>query len=229
MKPVYIAQCWDDSLVEDIRLIEILRRYHAQATFNLNPALCEPEKRIRAWVCRGYQSWHLAVSEFKSVYDGFTLASHGMRHFKPVDHTLAEFLDDAVGAKKWIEDFFQQPVDGYAWPCGSFTPEAAAALARNGFVYGRTTENAGRITASPDPLMLPSNCHFMNPDFRKKFELARETDGAFYFWGHSCEMQCDRRLWDDFEANIAWLCGQPEVKWVSVSELVRHFRIGCSR
>jgi len=31
-----IVQCWDDGVLDDVRLIEILRRHGAKASFNLN-------------------------------------------------------------------------------------------------------------------------------------------------------------------------------------------------
>jgi peptidoglycan-N-acetylglucosamine deacetylase len=31
-----IVQCWDDGVVDDVRLIDILRKYGAKASFNLN-------------------------------------------------------------------------------------------------------------------------------------------------------------------------------------------------
>ena len=37
--PIRVAQCWDDGVTDDIRLIEILRKHGAKASFNLNPAL----------------------------------------------------------------------------------------------------------------------------------------------------------------------------------------------
>ncbi len=33
-----VVQCWDDGDLGDIRLCEILRKYGAKASFNLNPA-----------------------------------------------------------------------------------------------------------------------------------------------------------------------------------------------
>ena len=33
-----VVQCWDDGVVTDIRLIEILRKYNAKATFKARSA-----------------------------------------------------------------------------------------------------------------------------------------------------------------------------------------------
>ena len=44
-----VIQSWDDGLVSDIRLIELLRRYQAKATFCLNPGLYQ-ENRSFGWM-----------------------------------------------------------------------------------------------------------------------------------------------------------------------------------
>jgi len=40
---IKVAQCWDDGVATDIRLIEILRKYNAKATFNLCPGIMAEE------------------------------------------------------------------------------------------------------------------------------------------------------------------------------------------
>ena len=42
---VRVACCWDDGMETDLRLIELLKKYHAKATFNLNPGLYYPDRR----------------------------------------------------------------------------------------------------------------------------------------------------------------------------------------
>ncbi len=42
---VHVACCWDDGVETDLRLIELLKKYHAKATFNLNPGLYYPDRR----------------------------------------------------------------------------------------------------------------------------------------------------------------------------------------
>ena len=34
---VRVVQCWDDSLTTDIPLVELLKKHHAKATFNIIP------------------------------------------------------------------------------------------------------------------------------------------------------------------------------------------------
>ena len=41
-----VVQCWDDGVINDVRLTNLLRKYGAKATFNLNPGTMDPDKRI---------------------------------------------------------------------------------------------------------------------------------------------------------------------------------------
>jgi hypothetical protein len=44
---IKVAQCWDDGVLNDLKLTELLRKYNAKATFNLNPALHRYSERGR--------------------------------------------------------------------------------------------------------------------------------------------------------------------------------------
>ena len=47
---IRVAQCWDDGRATDIRLIEILRKYNAKATFNLVPGGMEENTIAPCWL-----------------------------------------------------------------------------------------------------------------------------------------------------------------------------------
>ena len=54
MGKVKVAQCWDDGVCNDIRVTDILRKYNAKATFNLNPGLnCMTRMPISSWQSTG--------------------------------------------------------------------------------------------------------------------------------------------------------------------------------
>jgi peptidoglycan/xylan/chitin deacetylase (PgdA/CDA1 family) len=73
-----VMQCWDDGDVDDIRLVEILKRYKAKATFNINPGGWKSERRV-GHVRNGYEVWKLSLDEMKDVYKGFMVAGHTMK------------------------------------------------------------------------------------------------------------------------------------------------------
>ena len=219
---IKVAQCWDDGVLNDIKLTELLRQYHAKATFNLNPALHRYSERItEGYQYKGFYTGKLAWNEITGIYDGFDVASHTMCHCNAgiVDDKV--FLAEAVSAKNILEDLFQKPCTGFAWPCGRYTDKTADMLLEAGFTYGRTVENTDRVSSYKHPMILHSSCHFMDTNFWKAFEKAGTTDGIFYFWGHSYEMRDDPQLWADFENKLRRLSENPEVQWIPTADLVK--------
>ncbi|MBE6359084.1 MAG: hypothetical protein E7057_07555 [Lentisphaerae bacterium] len=219
---IKVAQCWDDGVLNDVKLADLCRKYNAKATFNLNPALHRAKERITTgWQFRdtGYYPGKLAWNEIKDVYDGFEVASHTMCHCNAGEVDDQVFLTEAVSAKVILEDLFQKPCRGFAWPCGRYTDKTADLLQAAGFAYGRTVQNTDTVSAFKHPMILHSSCHFQNPEFWNIFETAKTTDNIFYFWGHSYEMMDDENLWAAFEDKLRRLSSDPEVQWVNVIDL----------
>ena len=223
---VKVAQCWDDGVATDIRLIEILRKYNAKATFNLCPGIMADETvqtswtdpLSRSWSYNGFLGGRVGKKDLKAVYGGFQVASHCWKHETAGQFSDADFIKAAVDARNFLEDTFQQECRGFAWPCGRHTPETERLLAEAGFRYGRTTENLTDVTANGNPLALHSSCHFHNWQFWRIFDEAKKT-GVFYFWGHSYELMDSPKLWERFEQKIKALSEDPEVEWVDVIDL----------
>ena len=208
-----VAQCWDDGVVNDIIVAEICRKYQAKATFNINPGLRDRTKRKCGWSFQGFDVYGLALNEMPSVYEGFQVASHTMTHPHPSQISPEEFRREAV------EDVWQREARGFAWPFGDFNDECVKILREEGFAYGRTTRNVDSVIPCEEPMALPSNCHFLNPDFDRIREKAKKT-GVFYFWGHSYEMKDDPRLRERYESIIRDISADPEARWVDVVDLV---------
>ncbi len=227
MSKVKIAMCWDDGVSTDIRLVSILRKYHAKATFNLNPGNMPEHTTASFWKAPGDNGWSkmgfrpgkVGRKEALSVYGDFTIACHNNRHETVGRCTNQEFLQAALDGRKALEDMFQKPCKGFAWPCGVTSPETVAMLRDAGFVYGRTCANAEDITACTEPLLLPSCCHFQSDNFYDFYEKAKRH-GVFYFWGHSYETLDYEPLWKQLEDKIAFLSNDPDTEWVDVIDLI---------
>ena len=158
-----VAQCWDDGVLNDARLVEILRKYDAKATFNLNPGLMkESERGIDRWVtpqdsgwsCRGFRPGKLSLRDIPEVYRGFRLASHCWRHETAGSVPDADWIRSALDARHFLEDLVQEPCPGFAWPCGTTTPATIALLRENGFAYGRTTQYLADFRANDEPMAM---------------------------------------------------------------------------
>ncbi len=208
-----IFQCWDDGVTDDIRLMDILRRHDAKATFNLNPASHQAERHggfVEKW---NKTIQRLAKSELKSVYAGFTIANHSLTHPHPTAISVATWRTEVFDARKLLQDWFQQPVLGFAYPFGEFDEATSDVVREAGHVYGRTTKRVTPCLPVDDPMRFHPDCHFHATDFWDRYEQAKTSHcGAFYFWGHSYEI-CTEREWADFEGKIVRIGNDEDTEW----------------
>jgi len=224
---VKVMQCWDDGVVNDIRLTELLRKYKAKATFNLNPGLHKEQRTEPRWAPKGYIGWSykgyldgkLSKGELTEVYSGFQVASHCTHH--EVAGTLpdTQFLQAALDARHYLEDLFQRPCPGFAWPCARYTQELADALLDAGFAYGRVVENTDNVADCKHPLILKPSCHFQDNDFYQRYEKAKQENNIFYFWGHSYEMMDANGLWDQLEKKLQYIAEDTDAVWYDVADI----------
>lgn len=226
---IKVAQCWDDGVCTDIRLTEILRKYNAKATFNLNPGLhtekrqesCWTPKGYSGWSCHGFHGGKLALNELTEVYSGFKVASHCMRHECAGRIPDEIFVKAALDARHFLEDTFQCECPGFAWPCGLYTETTANALLEAGFKYGRTTQYLEDVSQYEHPMVLRSNCHFQAGNFYDLYQNAKENGNEFfYFWGHSYEMMDSEGMWKQLEDKIEFITDDPDAVWCDVIDIV---------
>ena len=224
-----VVQCWDDGVLNDERLANLLRKYGAKATFTPNPGAMDPERRgtLRwlqpgeeiGWCHNGFRDGKLSRRDIPEVYRGFRVASHCWLHENAGSLPDDQWIRAALDARKLLEDLVQEPCPGFAWPCGRHTPETIALLRENGFAYGRTTASTYDVTDCAEPLALAANCHFMAADFWERYRRAKAS-GVFYFWGHSYEMYHYEEMWANFEAKIRYITEDPETEWADVVDIV---------
>lgn len=218
-----VTQCWDDGVVDDIRVADILRKYKAKATFNLNPGLYK-KKRDFGWTFnspKGFVKdvYRLGTDDFKHTYAGFDIAGHSMTHPRPPAIPLDVWRGEVADCKKWLEDFFGFEVRGFAYPFGQYSDPVKEIVRECGHTYARTVEYTDHPFPPADPMALASHCHFLSPDFMTKFEAVRAEDGIFYFWGHTYEIASEP-MWDEFENTIKVLSESPGVKWEFLADLI---------
>lgn len=214
-----VVQCWDDGVNDDIRVTEILRKHGAKASFNLNPASHRAARHGDHNPKWGKTIQRLARGELDAVYQGFTIANHTMSHPWPTRIPLEQWRGEVVDARKMLQDWFQQPVFGFAYPFGDYDEATADVVRSAGHVYARTTRDATPCYPPEDPMMFHANTHFLKPDFWARYEQAKTGGGGvFYFWGHSYEL-CTEEQWADFDAMIARISTDPEAEWAELPAL----------
>ncbi len=211
-----IVQCWDDGVNSDVLLIEILRRYGAKASFNLNAGIHQAE-RTKSWEYKGQEVCKLGWNEMRAVYEGFTIANHGLTHPHMAVLETAQLKKEIVESRDRLQQFFQQAIHGLAYPFGNYNDKVKEEVAAAGHCYARTCCYTDTPYPPADPMAFHSNCHFLSPEFWSKYEKAR-AGGVFYFWGHSYEM-VNEQMWQDFESCIREMNEDPESEWVDLEDL----------
>lgn len=215
---------YDDGVLQDIRLIEIMNKYGIKGTFNLN------SDRI---VSDGVVSQYLSVEQVRELYttNGMEVALHGLTHATlamiPTDMCAKEVLLDRVN----LEEMTDSIVRGMAYPNASFSDDVITILRQCGIVYGRTTDATYNFTIPLDWFRFNPTCHH-NDD--KLMNLARSfvedfkygQPALFYLWGHSYEFDNDNN-WKRIE-EFAQYIGNRENIWyatnLQVCDYVTAFR-----
>ena len=192
-----LMQCWDDGVTTDVRLVSLLRRHGARATFNLNAGLHARERRF-GWQHQGTEVWRLGHDELREVYAGFTIANHTLTHPHLAQLPLDEARREIVDGRARLQDLFGQPVRGFVYPFGSFDAAVAQAVRDAGHSHARTTQAAECGVDTQDAMAAAPSCHVLAPDFWQRFERAR-PGGVFWFWGHSYEL-ISEAMWAAFGA-----------------------------
>jgi peptidoglycan/xylan/chitin deacetylase (PgdA/CDA1 family) len=211
-----LVQCWDDGVTTDVRIVSLLRRHGARATFNLNAGLHE-RKRQFGWRHRDTEVWRLAHGELREVYEGFSIANHTLTHPHLDQLPIGAARREICEGRARLQALFDQPVIGFVYPFGTFDDAVAQAVRDAGHVYARTTRAAESGIGTNDAMAAAPSCHFLAPDFWQRLDRAR-TSGVFWFWGHSYEL-VDEAMWTAFEASLARLCAEPGVQWCDPTDL----------
>jgi peptidoglycan/xylan/chitin deacetylase (PgdA/CDA1 family) len=214
---VKIIQTWDDGLVSDLRLTELLRRYGARATFCLSPGLHRDERSF-GWVHEGVEVWRLASRELVPVYEDFEICSHSLTHPR-LTGLPADRLDEELRASRCIlEELFRRPVRGFVYPFNASSDEVRGAVRAAGYLWARGDGLQADVYPPADPLDFHPSCHVLDRDFWRIYEERKAAKGLFFFWGHSCELDGGDR-WEAFAGTLSRIAADPGTEWCSVADL----------
>jgi len=212
-----ILQCWDDGLVSDLRLVDLLRRYRAKATFCLNPGLYRDERSF-GWLHEGIEVWRLGIHELRGVYEGFEICNHSMTHPYLTKLTGSRLDWEINVSRDLLETLFQKPIHGFCYPFNAYDDTVINALRSAGYLWARGGQEREPVFPPADRLEFHPSCHFLDPEFWWKFDRAKETEDVFFFWGHSYELSSEA-MWTDFESRIEKICFDGAVEWSFIDDL----------
>ena len=212
-----VVQSWDDGVVDDARLTDLLRRYRATATFNLNPGLHQPQRSF-SWRYGDKEVGRWGQDELVAVYAGFEIANHSLTHAFLPDLSPVDLRREVHESRLILQEWFRQPVRGFCYPFGGFNAAVKEAIHVAGHCYARTVSELDPVFPPADPLEFGAHCRFADPDFWNRYQSVRAASGVFFFWGHSYEL-ISEAMWADLEEKIARISADPDAEWVNLETL----------
>ena len=221
-KSKVLTLSYDDGVVQDIRLIEILDKYGLRGTFNINTGryLGEDAERAKYY-------GRMKLSEAKQLYIGSAheVAVHALNHpfleKLKADEVITEIIED----RKNIEAQYGTITRGMAYPYGTYSNEVVDVLAKCGICYSRTTKTTENFKFPENWLTLHPTCHHNNPKLMELAKTFAETKSRypsdnwlFYVWGHSYEFD-DRDNWNVIEEFAKYIGGREDVWYATNIEI----------
>ncbi len=225
-KPKAITLSYDDGMSQDIKLVELMKKYGFKGTFNLNAGAIPPEGYVPK--ADKYPP-RLYASTYKKIFtpDIAEVACHGYTHIPPGMVPSAVFAGETINDREALEEIFGGIIRGYAYPCGVYTDEAVEILKNAGICYARTTVSTERFDLPKDWLRLPATCHHNNPrlmELAEQFDTPVKRDARlFYLWGHSYEFDDDNN-WDVIEEFFRRLGGKDDIWYATNIEVYDYVR-----
>lgn len=219
---------YDDAVLEDKRLIELMERYHICGTFNLFSHALETAKPEHNFDHVGAR-W--TMEEAKELYSrpGIEVAIHGYTHpyleKLPSDRCTYEILHD----REVLEGLFGRPIRGMAYPFGTFNDQVVEIARRCGIAYSRTTAATGKYTFPEcDWLRFPPTCHHKDPRLPKLTEdFLAETENwgdplLLYVWGHTFEFHRENN-WEIIENFCEKVAGHEDIWYATNIEIYDYY------
>ena len=220
-KTKVLTLSYDDGVVQDIRLSEILNRHGIKCTFNINSGMYLAEEKERE-VFRG----RLKRSEALALYadSGHEVAVHAYTHpfLERLDST--EIIYEITEDRKDIESIYGTIARGMAYPYGTYNASVIDVLKHCGIVYSRTVKSTEKFGFPENWLELHPTCHHNNPrlmELAKRFvEVPSKYGNAemFYLWGHSFEFDTNDN-WDVIERFAEYAGGHDHIWYATNIEI----------
>ena len=180
---------FDDGVRQDLRLMEMFRKYGIKATFNLNSGLSGKE---HDWEYRGIHVSRLSPEEIRENYGGFEIAVHTVHHPDLTVLSAEGVIQEVFQDRQALEALAGYPVRGMAYPYGTCSEDLTGLLRSLGICYSRTVKSTHAYGFPEDYLAWHPTCHYMEQDAPKLADqfLTMDSDrlSLFYLWGHSYEL-----------------------------------------
>ena len=207
---------YDDGVIQDMRLVEILNKHGMKGTFNLNSGLYKPEDEKSS-------NRRMTESQVTALFadSPHEVACHSYTHPSLAEMPIGCAAYEMIKDRETLEAQFGKIVRGMAYPYGTVNDEVVDMLKACGIVYGRTVVSTEKFNLPTDWLRMPATCHHKNP---RLMELAEQfvdmkvklEPKLFYLWGHTYEFD-DNDNWNVIEKFTEFMSGREEQIWYATN------------
>ena len=227
IKKKAITFSYDDGVVQDIRLIELLNKYGLKCTFNLNSELLSKKGML---IREGKRIAHYKIhtEDVKHIYEGHEVAVHTLTHPNLTQCDDKEIIRQVEEDRKNLEKLVGYPIVGMAYPCGGVNNDDRVA----GIIKKNTGVKYSRTITTNNCFDLQENLYRFNPtayhlDFEKMMQLGREfvefkpkEPKVFYIWGHSYEMDYGADYWVKLEEFFKLISNKEDIFYGTNKEVL---------
>lgn len=224
-----VTLSYDDGVDQDIRLIEIMKKYGLKGTFNLNSGKFAPEGT--EYPQDKVLGRRMTASQAKELYsnDLCEVACHGVTHpfLDACDSAVA--MGEVVYDRRNLEKMFGCQVHGMAYPYGTYNDKVVEIFDSAGIYYSRTVTATLDFNMPSDWLRMPATCHHNNPKLNEltdKFislDVKYRHPKLFYLWGHSYEFDVNNN-WNVIEEFAQKIHGKEDIWYATNIEIYRAWR-----
>ena len=227
IKKKAITFSYDDGVVQDIRLIELLNKYGLKCTFNLNSELLSKKGML---IREGKRIAHYKIhtEDVKHIYEGHEVAVHTLTHPNLTQCDDKEIIRQVEADRLNLSELVEYEVVGMAYPCGGVNNDDRVA----GIIKENTGVKYSRTITTNNCFDLQENLYRFNPtayhlDFEKMMQLGREfvefkpkEPKVFYIWGHSYEMDYGADYWVKLEEFFKLISNKEDIFYGTNKEVL---------
>ncbi len=215
---------YDDGVVQDIRLIDIMNKHGLKGTFNLNSSLYLPEDSVRE-----HFYGRLKLSEAKQLYtnSGHEVAVHGLTHPFLEQLNSSEMIYEITEDRKQLESQYNTIIRGMAYPFGTYNDKVVEVLQHCEIAYARTVQSTFGFDFPENWLLWHPTCQHDCPnlgELAKRFVEEPCYFGnveLFYLWGHSYEFD-DNNNWEVIEKFAEYIGGHDHIWYATNIEIYEY-------
>lgn len=211
---------YDDGVVQDRRLTDLMRCYGIKGTFNLNSGLlgrdCSMEMNGKM-----VDVSTISLHEISMLYRSFEVATHAAEHSALIGFGSAA-LNEILEDRKVLEKEVPYLVRGHAYPFGLYDKNAVTMLKSAGIIYARTVRSTKNFELPQNFLTWHPTCHHNDPELMNLAQEFCEKEALFgqpqlfYVWGHAYEFDADQN-WGMMEKFLAYISKFEEKIWMATN------------